>query len=71
MPIGDWQFWAATALVALAFAWAVLSLTPLGRRVRRMRGGRVGDRPVTLTINREKRGRRRGRPSGRSCCSSR
>lgn len=48
-PIGDWQFWVATVVVALILglvAWKVLPIAALRRR-RRARAGRT---KATLTI---------------------
>lgn len=48
-PVGDWQFWVATAAVALILgvvAWKVLPIAALRRR-RRARAGRT---KATLTI---------------------
>ncbi len=50
-PLGDWQFWVATAAV-----FAVIAL--VAARIRRATRRRPGARKVSLTIEGEKRQRR-------------
>lgn len=44
-PVGDWQFWAATALFMVAAVWLFRGLLP-GAKARRKRAGRS----ATLTV---------------------
>lgn len=47
LPIGDWQFWAVTALFILAVAWLFRgSLPVIGKRYRK----RKGQRRVNITV---------------------
>ncbi|MBX3358536.1 MAG: hypothetical protein KF745_08910 [Phycisphaeraceae bacterium] len=49
LPVGDWQFWAATAVFGVALWWLFREVIPvpwLSKRLRRRRG----ERRATLTV---------------------
>lgn len=47
-PIGDWQFWAATVLAALALGWLLRAIVPWRRLLGRP--SRKRGRRATLTL---------------------
>jgi hypothetical protein len=49
VPVGDWQFWAVTALFVLAAAWLLRGVVPVPFLSRRYRK-RKGQRRVSLTV---------------------
>lgn len=49
MPVGDWQFWATTAVFLLAVAWLLRGVVPIPILSARQRRRRQ-QRRVTLTV---------------------
>lgn len=47
-PVGDWQFWIATAVFAAAVMWLTRGLVPWARMFRR--GGKLRGHRATLTV---------------------
>lgn len=48
-PVGDWQFWAVTAIAVVAFAWLTRNVLPIPVLNRRAKAKKTQKR-VTLTI---------------------
>ena len=51
LPLGDWQFWVATAAAAFALAWLLRGVLPIPFLSRGPRRRRRGERGATLTIS--------------------
>lgn len=48
-PVGDWQFWAVTAIAVVAFAWLTRNVLPIPLLSKRAKAKKTQKR-VTLTI---------------------